>query len=317
MTGIGRFSFIRRRAVQLLPVLFGVTLIVFFMVHLIPGDPARTILGIHATPRAIAELHREWGLNRPLVSQYWLFLDRLVHGDLGRSLIYQVPARSIILGQVLPTLWVLGYATFLSIVIGVPLAVLAATRKDGVRDHGVRAVPLVGLGMPTFWVGILLIDFLAVKVKLFPVGGYGVGIFGHLHSMFLPSLTVAIAIVPVIIRSLRASMLTVLEAEHISTARSKGVRKSRLFARHVLRNAVIPTVTVLGINIGFLVGGTLVVENVFAIPGIGSLMINSILGRDFPVVQGVTLIFGLLVVLVNLSTDVTYAVLDPRVRFDR
>jgi len=310
-------SFVARRLLQLVPVAVGVTIIVFFMIHLIPGDPARTILGIHATPQAIAELHREWGLNRPLVSQYWLFLDRLLHGNLGQSLIYGVPASSLIWSHLPATLWLIVYATVLAIVISVPLAMLAASKRNGVRDQIVRAVPLFGLGMPPFWVGFLLIDAFAVHWRIFPVSGYGTGIGGHLLYLFLPSLTVAIALAPVVIRSLRASMLSVLGADYVTTARSKGVPGSRLFIRHVLRNAVIPAITVLGINIGFLIGGTVIIENVFAIPGVGQLMINSIFQRDFPVVQGVTLVFAVLVVLINLLTDTTYALLDPRVRFDR
>jgi peptide/nickel transport system permease protein len=310
-------SFVGRRLLQLVPVAVGVTIIVFFMIHLIPGDPARTILGIHATPQAIAELHKEWGLDRPLASQYWLFLDRLVHGDLGQSLILGGPASTLIWQRLPATLWLIIYASVLAIAISVPLAMLAATKRNGLRDQVVRAVPLFGLGMPPFWVGFLLIYAFGIKLKLFPVSGYGVGIGGHLRSMFLPSLTVAIALAPVVIRSLRASMLSVLGADYITTARSKGVPGRRLFVRHVLRNAVIPAITVLGINIGFLIGGTVVIENVFAIPGVGQLMINSIFQRDFPVVQGVTLVFAVLVVLINLLTDVAYASLDPRVRFDR
>ena len=310
-------AFVGRRLLMLVPVAVGVTIIVFFMVHLIPGDPARTILGIHATPRSIALLHREWGLNRPLVSQYWLFMDRLVHGDLGQSLFYGVPAAGVILGRLPPTLWLIVYAAVLGVAISVPLAMIAATRKDGARDQVVRAVPLVGLGMPPFWLGFLLITAFAVKFHLFPVSGYGAGFLGHLQAMFLPALTIALALAPVVIRSLRASMLNVLGAEYITTARSKGVPGRRLFLRHVLRNAVIPAVTVLGINIGFLIGNTVIVEVVFSIPGIGQLMINSIFERDFPVVQGVTLVFGIMVVLVNLLADLAYAALDPRVRFER
>jgi peptide/nickel transport system permease protein len=290
---------------------------VFFMIHLIPGDPARTILGLHATPKAIAELHREWGLNRPLASQYWLFLDRLLHGNLGQSLFYQVPARTLISGRLPVTLWLIIYSAVLAVLISVPLAMIAASRKDGIRDQLVRAVPLIGLGMPQFLIGIALIYLFALRLHIFPVGGYGSGLGGHLRSMFLPSLTVAIGLAPVIIRSLRVSMLEVLGSDYVTTARSKGVHGSRLFIRHVLRNAIIPAVTVLGINIGFLIGGTLIVENVFAVPGIGQLMVQSIFDRDFPVVQGVTLVFGVIVVLVNLLTDVAYASLDPRVRFGR
>ena len=310
-------SFVGRRLLQLVPVAVGVTIIVFFMIHLIPGDPARTILGIHATPQAIAGLHREWGLDRPLISQYWLFLDRLGHANLGKSLIYGNNTTTLIVQRLPATLWLIVYAAVIAVLISVPLAMIAATRKDGVRDHVVRAVPLLGLGMPPFWVGFLLIYGFAINFKLFPVGGYGSGFLGHLHYMFLPALTVAIALAPVVIRSLRASMLNVLGADYITTARSKGVPGPRLFVRHVLRNAVIPAVTVLGINIGFLIGGTVVIESVFAIPGIGQLMINSIFQRDFPVVQGVTLVFAVLVVIVNLLADIAYAALDPRVSFDR
>ncbi len=310
-------TFVVRRLLMLVPVAIGISIIVFFMIHLIPGDPAQTILGIHATPRAIAILHRQWGLDRPLVSQYWLFMDRLVHGNLGQSLFYGGPAAGIITDRLPATLWLIAYAAVLAVLISVPLAMIAASRKDGARDQVVRAVPLIGLGMPPFWLGILLIYALAIKVRIFPVSGYGAGFGGHLRAMFLPALTVAFALAPVVIRSLRASMLNVLGAEYITTARSKGVPPSRLFLRHVLRNAVIPAVTVLGINIGFLIGGTVVIENIFAIPGIGQLMLNSIFERDFPVVQGVTLVFGILVVLVNLLADLSYAALDPRVRFDR
>jgi len=314
---MGRMTFVIRRLLLLIPTAVGVTIIAFFLIHLIPGDPAATILGIHATPKRIALLHQQWGLNRPLASQYWLFMDRLVHGNLGQSLYYGVPVWGLITSHLPTTLWLIVYAGVLGVVISVPLAMIAASRKDAVRDHIVRVVPLLGLGMPAFWLALILQSELAVRLQLFPVTGYGSGPLGHLHAMFLPALTVAVALCPVVIRSLRASMLNVLGADYITTARAKGVPGHRLFVRHVLRNAVIPAVTVLGINIGFLVGGTVIVEQVFALPGIGNLMINSIFQRDFPVVQGVALVFGIMVVLVNLLTDVAYASLDPRVRFDR
>jgi peptide/nickel transport system permease protein len=314
---MGRMTFVFRRLALLVPTAVGVTIITFFMVHLIPGDPAVTILGEHATPATIALLHHEWGLDKPLAEQYWLFIDRLFHGDLGQSLYYQVPVWGLITSRLPATLWLLCYAAFIAIVISVPLSVIAASRKDALRDHIVRVVPLLGLGLPAFWFGLILQTWLGTKLRLFPVTGYGQGFVGHLHTMFLPSLTVAVALCPVLIRSLRASMLNVLGADFITTARAKGVPTRRLLVRHVLRNAVIPAVTVLGINVGYLIGGTLIVEQVFAVPGIGSLMIGAILQRDFPVVQGVALVFGVLVVLVNLLTDVAYAALDPRVRFGR
>ena len=295
----------------------GVTLLVFFMIHLVPGDPARTMLGVHASPKRIAILHHEWGLDQSLPEQYKLFMTRLLHGNLGVSLFYHVTTWSLIAGRLPVTLWLIVYGTTLSILISLPLAMLAATRKDGMRDQTVRAVPLVGLGFPPFWLGIMLLLAFGLNLgRLFPVGGYGTGFVGHLHSMFLPALTVALGISPILIRSLRASLLQVLESDYIMTARSKGLSERRVMLRHALRNAVISTVSVLGVNIAFLVGGTLVIEEVFALPGIGQLMISAILQRDFPVVQGVTLVFGILVVLVYLATDIIHSLLDPRVRFD-
>ena len=312
-----RFAYILRRLVQAIPVLFGVTLIVFFMIHLVPGDPARTMLGVHATPSRVAALHREWGLDRSVPEQYWLYLKRVLHGNLGTSLFYRVSTASLIRGRLPVTLWLIAYGTLLSIVIALPLATLAATRKDKAADQAVRAVPLVGLGFPPFWLGIMLLLAFGLHLgRLFPVGGYGTGFVGHLHSMFLPALTVALGISPLLIRSLRASLLQVLESDYVTTARSKGLSERRVLARHALRNAVVSTVAVLGVNIAFLVGATVVIEQVFALPGIGQLMLNSIFQRDFPVVQGVTLVFGIMVVLVYLATDVLHSLLDPRVRFD-
>jgi peptide/nickel transport system permease protein len=306
-----------RRLLQMIPIALGVTLLVFFLIHLVPGDPARTMLGTRATPERIALLHEEWGLDKPLPVQYWRFLERLVQGDLGSSLFYSVPAGRLVLERLPVTLWLIALGTLFAVVIAVPLAVLAARRRDRLTDHVVRAVPLVGLGFPQFWIGIMLLLAFGLHAgRAFPVGGYGEGFFGHLRSMFLPALTVALAISPILIRSLRASMLEVLESDYVTTARSKGLPERRVLVRHALRNAVISMVSVLGVNIGFLVGGTLVVEQVFALPGIGQLMINSIFQRDFPVVQAVTLAFAVMVVLVYLTTDIVHALLDPRVRFD-
>jgi peptide/nickel transport system permease protein len=310
-------SYVLRRLMQMVPVALGVTILVFFMIHLVPGDPARSMLGVHATPARVAALHRQWGLDQPLWVQYKDFMARVLHGNLGDSLIYRVSARSVISERIPPTLWLLTYAAGLAVLIAVPLAALAASKKDALRDQTVRVVPLIGLGFPAFWTGIMLLLLVALNSGgFFPVGGYGTGVTGHIRAMFLPALTVAVGIAPILIRSLRASLLNVLESDYVTTARSKGISEGRVLVRHALRNAIISMVTVLGVNIGFLVGGTLVIEQVFAIPGIGQLMINSIFARDFPVVQGVTLVFAVLVVLVYLLADVAHAMLDPRVRFD-
>jgi peptide/nickel transport system permease protein len=310
-------AYVVRRLLHLVPIALGVTILVFFLIHLVPGDPARTILGNQATDARVAALRHSWGLDRPLPAQYEKFMGRIVQGDLGDSLFYGVSAGRLVVDRLPVTLWLIGYGALLSILIAVPLAALAATHRDRIPDHIVRALPLVGLGFPPFWVGIVLLLVFALHLgRLFPVGGYGSGVLGHLHSMFLPSLTVAFGIAPILIRSLRASLLEVLESDYVTTARAKGIPERRVLVRHGLRNAVISTVSVLGVNIGFLVGGTLVIEQVYALPGIGQLMINSIFQRDFPVVQAVTLVFSVMVVLVYLLTDVVHALLDPRVRFD-
>ena len=310
-------GYVLRRLLQLVPIALGVTVLVFFLIHLVPGDPARTILGNQATPARVALLHHEWGLDRPIWVQYAKFMSRIAHGNLGDSLFYGVSAGHLVLQRLPVTLWLIGLGTLLSVLIAVPLAAIAATNRDRVPDHVVRAVPLVGLGFPPFWVGIVLLLVFGLHLgRAFPVGGYGNGFVGHLHSMFLPALTVAFGIAPILIRSLRASLLEVLESEYVTTARSKGLPESRVLVRHALRNAVVSTVSVLGVNIGYLVGGTLVIEQVYALPGIGQLMINSIFQRDFPVVQAVTLVFSIMVVLVYLLSDVAHALLDPRGRFD-
>jgi peptide/nickel transport system permease protein len=212
------------------------------------------------------------------------------------------------------TLWLLLAATVLSLLISVPLAVLAASRRGGLVDQAVRAVPLVGLGMPAFWVGIMLILLLSLKAGLFPASGFGDTTLAHLHSIVLPGLTVALALAPILIRSLRASMIGVLDSDYVMAAKAKGLSHGRIIGSHTLRNTAVPSVTVLGVNLAFLVGSMLVVERVFALPGLGTLMLDAIFNRDFAVVQGVTLVFAILVVIINLLTDVAHAALDPRVQ---
>lgn len=310
-------AYVGRRLLQLVPIVLGVTILVFFLIHLVPGDPARTILGNQATPARVALVRHEFGLDKPLLVQYQKFMGRLVRGDLGSSLFYSVPAGRLVLERLPVTLWLIGLATLLSVVIAVPLAVIAAIKRNRLPDQVVRAVPLVGLGFPAFWLGIMLLLIFGLHLgRAFPVGGYGSGFVGHLHAMFLPALTVALGISPILIRSLRASLLEVLESDYVTTARSKGIPERRVVSRHALRNAVISTVTVLGVNVGFLVGATVIVEQVFALPGIGQLLINAIFERDFTVVQAVTLVLAVMVVLVYLVTDVIHALLDPRVRYD-
>jgi peptide/nickel transport system permease protein len=306
--------YVARRLLLMVPVALGVTLLVFFSIHMVPGSPAYTFLGPHATKTSVAAFNRQWGLDRPLPVQYWLFLDRLAHGNLGESLFYQSSVTSLITSRLPVTLTLLAGGAVLSVIIAVPLAAIAAVKSGKVTDQIIRFLSTAGLGMPSFWIGTTLIILLGLTFPLFPVGGYGNGFWGHVDSMFLPCLTIAISIAPMLLRSLRTSLIDALGSDYVAFARAKGTSARTVLFRYGFRNAAVSAVSVLGINIGFLVGGTVVIENVFALPGLGQLMITSILDRDFPIVQGITLIFSVIVILVYLLTDVTYALLDPRVR---
>jgi peptide/nickel transport system permease protein len=306
--------YVVRRVLLSIPVVLGVVVVTFLLLRLIPGDPARTLLGMHAPAAAVAALRHQLGLDEPIWRQFWHYFYGLAHGNLGTSIYYQAPVASVIAPGLPLTGSLVLVATFFTIVITVPLAALAAMRQDRASDHAVRFFSLMGLGMPSFWFGIILIVLFSVDLHWFPVGGYGTSFWAHLHSLLLPGLCAAIGIVPVLIRSLRVGMLEVLSADYVATARAKGLRPSRVTFVHVARNALIPTVNLLGINIAYLIGGTLVIERVFALNGLGSAMLTAIDNRDFPVVQGVTLVYALGVIVVILITDLVTARLDPRIR---
>lgn len=241
-----------RRLLRMIPVILGMTIIVFFMIHLVPGDPARTLLGPRAPAEAIEAFNLRWGFDRPLHEQFLSFLGGLFQGDLGTSMSYNVPTTELVAGRFTPTLLLLGISALFAMIISLPLAVVAALREERAPDHVVRVIPMVGLGLPAFWVGILLLTFVALRVEWLPVGGYGATWPDRLIAMILPGLTVAIGIAPFTIRSLRSSLIEVMEADYIATARAKGLGGVRVLWAHGLRNAVIPTVTVLGVNLGWL-----------------------------------------------------------------
>jgi peptide/nickel transport system permease protein len=308
------FRYAARRVAAAVLVVFGVTLATFLLMHLEPGDPARAVLGIHATPSAVAALRRQWGLNSSLPVQLGHFLSQLVRGNLGQSYIYSVPAASLIGGRIGQTAALVAVATVFAVIFTVPLSALAASRQNGVADHVVRALSVIGLALPAFWFGIVLIEVFAVHLHLLPVGGAGSGLGGRLEALVLPGLTASFAMAPILVRSLRVGMLEVMDAEFIAVARAKGLGELRVLFGHVARNALVPTVTLLGLNIAYLIGSTVIVEQVFNLNGLGSLLLSSILNRDFPVVQATTLVLGAGVVLVNLATDLLAARLDPRIR---
>jgi len=308
-------QYIARRLVQMIPVIFGITLLLFFMLRLIPGDPASVMLGERATDEAVQRLNHELGLDQPIYVQYGYFLRDLATLNLGTSIKYQVPVVKLLGQRLLVSLSVVGVTLVLTIAIAFPLGVLAALKKDSLIDNVVRSIFVVLMLMPSFWVGILLIIFFSVQLGLFPVSGYGSGLLDTLHHLFLPALTIALAITPVLVRALRSSILDALSADYVRTARAKGLHERAVITAHVLRNALIPAVTLLGLSIGSLMGGTVILEKVFALPGAGALLIDSIGARDYPVVQAATMVFATLVILVNLLTDIVYSYLDPRVRY--
>ncbi len=308
--------FLRKRLIHMIPVLFGILVVVFLMIRLIPGDPARIMLGTHATPESVAALRAELGLDAPLWQQFLVFMVNVLQGDLGISLVYRRPVINVIFERLPPTLFLIAYAAILSLLITIPLALWAALRQNRGPDQAVRVGSTLTLSMPSFWLGLNLLILFAVRIPLFPVAGYGDSFLDHLWHLFLPSVTIMLLLAPMLIRSLRSGLIDVLKAPYVEFARAKGISERRVLQRHVLRNAMISTVTILGLNIGWLIGGTVVIETVFTIAGMGSLIVSSIYARDYPVIQGVTLVFALLVISINLVTDVVYALLDPRVSYD-
>lgn len=311
---MNRGQYIVRRLALMIPVLFGITVVVFSLLQLIPGDPATTILGTQARPDSVAALRHELGLDRPLWEQYLRYMHSVVTFDLGTSLKFKTSVGSLLPGRLQVTLALIGYATALTIAISLPLGIISALRKDGIFDQITRTFLMVTLVMPAFWVGILFLTFFSIRLQLFPVAGYGDGWQGHLLHLFLPALTIALSIAPLIVRALRTSILEGLGSDYVRTARAKGLREQAVVTTHVLRNALIPAVTLLGLSVGYLMGGTVIVENVFSLPGAGKLLVDAIGARDYPLVQSTTLVFAVLVILVNLGTDVIYTFLDPRVR---
>jgi peptide/nickel transport system permease protein len=309
-----RLPYTVRRVLGAVLVLVGVTIATFLLLHAAPGNPAEQVLGQRATPAQLHTLEHQWGLDASLPSQFWRYIKQVARGDLGTSFVYGKSVTSLVGPRIGPTALLVTMAVIFALAITVPLAVLAASRRDSAADQAVRGFSVVALGLPSFWFGIVLIEIFAVNLKLLPVGGYGSGFGDHVKSLILPAVTAALAIVPLLIRSLRVGMLEVLDADFVAAARGNGLRQSRVLFHHVARNAAVPTVTLLGLNIAYLIGSTVIVENVFALNGVGSLLLQSIQNRDFPTVQGITLLLAVAVVIVNLITDLLAARLDPRIR---
>jgi peptide/nickel transport system permease protein len=310
---MGRFGFVLRRLMETVPLLLAILFAVFLLLKVSPGDPARMVAGIRASEEQVEEIREQMGLNESVPVQFGRYLKRLAGGDLGDSNKSGVPVTTIIADRLPVTLWLLVTGSILAVAIAVALSVAAARRPDGIVDQVVRAFSLFALTMPAFWLGILLLVIIAIPTGWFPVGGWADDFTGRLQAIALPAVTLALAIAPILIRSLRSSMIGVLQSEYVRAARSVGVRGLRLTRRFVLRNAVVPSVALLAVQIGYMLFGAVIVETTFALPGLGQAMVEGASNRDFNVVQGLTLVFSLGVVGVNLLGDVVLTALDPRV----
>ncbi|WP_127903881.1 ABC transporter permease [Solirhodobacter olei] len=306
--------FLTRRMLLLVPVVLGVATLTFMLMHMAPGDPARTYLGDRANPAAIAALRHEWGLDQPLWRQYLNFMGGLAVGDLGRSMFFHDRIITLLAIRLPPTLWLMAMATLFSIVISVPLATWMAVSRGGAVDAGVRSFNAIAQGTPLFFTGAVLIAIFSLNLHWFPVAGYGNTVSQHIASLILPSLSVALVIVPFLIRGLRGALMDALNSEYVNFAKAKGLNRRAIWINYALKNASITGISILGIQVGYLAGGSLVIENVFAIPGMGTFLMKGILNRDFPVVQASALVFALLVIFIYLLTDIAYGLFDPRVR---
>ena len=308
-----RFRFVLYRPLQFLPVLFGISLITFVLVRLIPGDPARILLGARATPTAIANIRAQYGLDEPIWIQYLYFFKNLGAGEMGKSTLYKIDVLRLIVTRIEPTLALVTAGVLMALIIAIPLAALSARRQGSLIDHAVRFTTTAGIGFPSFWLGAMLIILFALKLGWLPVSGYGETLGEKLQHLILPGLTIALSLSAVITRSLRAGMIAGLQSDVATAARARGLPEDTVFWRHVVPNALVPTVNLLAVNIGWLIGGTVVVESVFAVPGLGQLMVRSIFSRDYMVVQGIALTFACATVLINFLADIVTVSLDPRV----
>lgn len=313
-------SYITRRVLFMLPVALLVSFITFMLIHIVPGDPARILLGEEATPQTVAALREQLGLNQPLATQFVIWLAHALRGDLGQSIQLQMPVTQAILSR-LPVTLELGMASLLfSIVLAVPLGVVAATRPNSKLDLLVNAGSLVGTAIPSFVLGLVLIIVFAVVLRIFPPGGYvpfSEDPAQNIRDLILPMIALGTGAVAGNLRQVRSNMLEILSQDYIRTAWAKGLRAGRVHYIHALRNAMLPMLTLVGLQAGAILGGAFIIETIFLWPGIGALTVESILAKDYPIVQGTVLLSALSYMAINLLVDVGYGILDPRISYGK
>lgn len=304
-------SYLVRRLLLALPVVLGVATLVFLLIHMIPGDPVEIMLGESALPADRDALREALGLDRPILEQYGSFLWGLCRGDLGVSLQQRRPVTALIREHYPATLELTLAAMLISLLIALPAGILSGIRQYSVWDHSTMFLALLGVSMPNFWLGPLLIWVFSIQLGWFPVSGKG-----GLAHLLLPALTLGASMAAIVARMTRSSVLEVLREDYVMTARAKGLSEARIILKHVLRNAMLPVLTVVGLQFGALLAGSIITETIFSWPGLGTLMVKAIQTRDYPVVQGCVLVIALSYVLVNLLTDLLYGVIDPRIRYE-
>lgn len=311
------WAYLIRRILAIIPVVAIVALVVFSILHIAPGDPAAVIAGDQATPEQIAAIRAKLGLDLPFHQQFILWVGNALQGDFGTSIFSNRPVGQLFLQRLEPTIALAITTTIVTVLLAVPIGVLAAWRAGSWIDRGVMSFAVLGFSFPVFVVGYILIYVFAIKLKLLPIQGYrpiADGFLPFLRHLVLPSLALGMSFMALIARITRASVLEVLSQDHIRTARAKGLPARQLLFDHALPNAAVPIVTIIGVGVALLLGGVVVTESVFAIPGVGRLVVDAILHRDYPVIQGVLLVFSVTYVVVNLIIDLLYIVLDPRIR---
>lgn len=312
-------AYIVRRLVSMIPVLLIVGVVIFFLIHLTPGDPAAVILGSSATQDQVAALRHELGLDAPLFTQFFVWVGRVVTGHLGESVYSHEPVSQVLAAHVAPTISLTVIAFVLGIIIAVPTALLAVWKRNTLLDSAFMSVSILGVSIPNFWLALVLILVVAVQLKVLPVSGYvpiEQGLWPWFSHLLLPAFVLAVQQAALTARMLRDGMLEVVHQDYIRTARAKGLGERPVITKHAFRNAMVPTITVVGVSLAKLLGGAVVTEQIFVVPGLGNLLVDSISRRDFPVIQGVILLVALIYLGVNLLVDVAYGLLDPRIRYD-
>ena len=304
-------QYVIKRLLSTIPVLIGISLLLFFMLRMLPGDPAQVLAGQMASQEDIELIRHQLGLDRPIHVQYAFFLGRLARFDLGRSARTQNPVTEEIWARLPNTMLLAVVAITLACLFGIPAGIISAVRPYTWLDYVVTSTAIFGISMPVFWLGLMLVVVFSIILQWLPAGGTGTW-----RHVILPSFTLAAFVVAFIARMTRSSMIEVLSQDYTTTARSKGLKEQVVIIKHALKNALIPIITVIGLQFGMLLGGAVLTETVFAWPGVGRLIVDSITGRDYPMIQGAILVFGLLYILVNLVVDLLYAYVDPRIRYD-